>query len=507
MAAAPRATESFDPATTPFVIKANFLIKKYGFTVSGKLPLAKMTDVPGWNSYNMLTRTIGKYSPVEFIRKYPQYANYEVVVVGTLGTHRIGDKNDGTEVREGDFCIFDIDAKGVLERIEDAIGPLPDGYMVYSRPKTAMWKQHRYYRHTAYSIEQFTKWGIESAIEYGLPAEDHRARELKVEGQWDLKGSGKGGYVVSAGTPREDDEYTCPDPEAPFPDIPPALVDLLIEYDREQRQQRRQGTLQRKANGEEVEENPKDPARRHLNSRAKLFANAAVRPKDIELLLKHQLEDWAPDGIELAKDPEWIDRIHRYAYKNETGSSARWYKPPEYRWWQKKAAVVAKTILGPGGRISTTSKPKLMRALVAAINKFNRDEVIPSAEVQARLEAAMKEQGLPFDRSKQREVVRRARIEAGWESSDGRYPKWTYTGSQDETQCQCQLTRNIWEREGEKRGSTWIPPASVASPIESQPVEQPQTSAERLARIAQLEKEIEELKAMAKEKSKDVQTN
>jgi hypothetical protein len=262
-----------------------------------------------------------------------------------------------------------------------------------------------------------------------LPAEDHRARELKVEGQWDLKGSGKGGYVVSAGTPRQDDEYTCPDPEAPLPDIPPALVDLLIEYDCEQRLQRRQGTLHRKADGEEVNENPKDPARRHLNSRAKSYANLATRPEDIELLLRHQLEDWAPDGIELVKDPEWIDRIHRYAYKNETGSSGWWYRPPEYRWRQKKAAEVAKTILGPGGMISTRpSKPKLMRALVAAINTFSRDAVVPSAEVQARLEAAMKEQGLPFDWSKQRELVRRARVEAGWESGDGRYAVWTYTG-------------------------------------------------------------------------------
>jgi hypothetical protein len=430
MAAAPQATESFDPATTPFVRKANFLIKKYGFAVSGKPPLAKMTDVPGWNSYNMLTRTKGAHSPVEFIRKYPQYANYEVVVVGTIGRHFVGDEPDGTEVREGNTVIWDIDAEGVLERAEAAIGPLPEGYTVYSRPKTKQWKQHRYFRHNVESSELLTQWGIESAIEYELPAEDHRARELKVEGQWDLKGSGKGGYVVSAGTPREDDEeYTCPDPEAPIPEIPIALVKFLIEEDRQQRAQRRQDTPQRKANGEAVDENPKDPARRHLNSRAKSYANLATRPEDIELLLKHQLEDWAPEGHELVKDPEWIDRIHRYAYKNETGSSARWYKPPEYRWWQKKAAVVAKTILGPGGIISTRpSEPKLMRLLVAAINKFNRDEAVPSAEVQARLEAAMEDQGMRFNWQEQRELVRRARVEAGWTSGRGRYAVWTYTG-------------------------------------------------------------------------------
>ena len=33
--------EPIDPETCPFVIKANHLIREYGFTVSGKLPLAR----------------------------------------------------------------------------------------------------------------------------------------------------------------------------------------------------------------------------------------------------------------------------------------------------------------------------------------------------------------------------------------------------------------------------------------------------------------------------------
>jgi hypothetical protein len=421
-------------AKSPFVVKANYLIKKYGFAVSGKSPLAKVTDVGGWNSYNLLTRTKGKYSPEEFIRKYPQYANYDVVVVGTLGTHHVGYEEDGTEARRGDNVIFDIDAKGVLEEVEAKIGQLPYGYMVYSRPRTAPWKQHRYFRHTAYSIEAFTKWGIESAIEYKLKPEDRRPRELKVEGQWDLKGSGDGGYVVSAGTPREGGEaYTAKDPEAGIPDIPPALVDLLIQYDREQRRQRKKNSRPRNANGENVDENPKDPACRHILSRAKSYANLATRPDDIELLLKHQLEDWAPDGIELVKDPEWIDRIRRYAYKNDTGSSGWWYRPPEYRYRpEKKAAVVAKPVVAPGSTGVVVYGPpstlKLRDALIAAIKKFDRDKAIPIAEVSKRLEAAIKDQGMKFDWRAQRNIVNRARDAAGWESKPGRHAVWTYTG-------------------------------------------------------------------------------
>ncbi len=422
-----------DPETCPFVIKANHLIRKYGFSVSGKLPLAKVTDVPGWNSYNMLTRTIGKWSPVEFIRKnlrkHPEYANYEVVVVGTLGEHWIGTEDDGSEVLRGNTVVLDIDAEGVLERIEAAIGPLPDGYMVRSRPKTARHKQHRYFRHVAKSIELLTKWGIESAIKYNLKPEDRRARELKVEGQWDLKGSGDGGYVVSAGTPREgEDVYTVEDPEAGFPDIPIALVELLIDEDRIQWEQRRGTKRPKKA---ETEENDKAPACRHILSRAKTFANAAVRPEDIELLLKHQLEDWAPDGLELVNAPEWIDRIHRYAYKNETGSSGWWYKPPEYRYRPKKKAVVAKPAVAPAGSTGVFvygPSRKLKLALVAAIMEFPRDRDIPITEVRERLVAAMKAQELPFDWRKNRNVVNRARDAARWTSTDGRYAVWTYTG-------------------------------------------------------------------------------
>jgi hypothetical protein len=430
--AAPQAAEPIDPATTPFVRKANFLIKKYGFAVSGKLPLAKMTDIPGWNSYNMLTCTVGKYSPVEFIRrnlkKHPEYANYEVVVVCTLGDHHIGFNEDGTEERVGDTVVLDIDAEGVLERIEAKIGRLPEGYTVRSRPNTAWHKQHRYFRHNAEGIELLTQWGIESAIKYNLKPEDRRGRELRIEGQWDLKGSGDGGYVVSADTPREGDEaYTAEDPEAKFPDLPIELVELLIEEDRIQWEQRRGTTRPNKV---ETEESDKAPACRHLLSRARTFANAAVLPEEMEPLLKRQLVDWAPDGIELVKDPEWIDRIHRYAHKYPTGSSGWWYKPREYRRMKKKPAVVAKTaISGPRKTISIPPKePHLVEPLRAVIAKFNRDEGIPITAVRERLAAAMRAQGLPFDWRKNRNVIIRARDAEGWMSTEGRYALWSYTG-------------------------------------------------------------------------------
>ncbi len=162
---------TIDPETCPFVTKANHLIRKYGFTVSGKPPLEKMTDVSGWNRYNRLYKLTGNHSPVEFIRKNlknrPWFAYYEVVVFCECRERIIGhNEDDGTEDRKMGLFVFDIDAKGVLEKVEGAIGPLPYGLTVQSRPKSAP----------------------------------------RIEGQWDAKGSGAGGYVVSGDTPREGDE-------------------------------------------------------------------------------------------------------------------------------------------------------------------------------------------------------------------------------------------------------------------------------------------------------------
>jgi len=73
----------------------------------------------------------------------------------------------------------------------------------------------------------------------------------------------------------------------------------------------------------------------------------------------------------------------------------------------------------------------LLDPLIAAINKFSRDEVVPIATVRARLEAAMEDQERPFDWRKQRNIVRLARYAAGWTCTEGRYTVWTYQGASD----------------------------------------------------------------------------
>jgi hypothetical protein len=425
--------ETEKPGTkSTFVTKANHFITKHHFAVCAIPPGGKVSDVIGWSSFNLLTRAKGNYSPEKFIQKYPQFAHYEVGIFGSCGMHWMGHDEHGNEILEGNICILDIDAQGVLETIEEEAGPLPYGYTVYSRPKTAPWKQHHYFRHTKHSIEQFTKLGIESAKK----SRDRRARELRHPGQWDLKGSGdKGGYVVAAGTPREGEEaYTCFDDEAPVPDFPDWLVDWFCADVRTQRLEERRQT--RLAGG--AEEEPKDPVRRHVNSRAKSFALLGVRPEDIELLLKHQVEDFSPDGEVLVTDPEWLERLHKAAFKEETGNADWFYKPPNYRVRLKTAASHFSPVAGTGvrsvqgatakGVIVTGGSLRLTTALTAVIKDFPRDKALPAAQVRERLEAATAKQRIPFDWVKQRGLVGIARANADWTTSRGRYANWSYRG-------------------------------------------------------------------------------
>jgi len=411
-------TDTDSASESPFVRKANYLIRKYGFTVSGKPALAKMTDVDGWSRYNRLYNLKGNHSPVEFIRKNlekrPRFADYEVVVFCECKNRLIGHEEDGTEVRKMGLLVFDADAKGVIEEVEAAIGPLPYGLTVQTRPKSAPWKQHRYFWHDFYSIEQFTMRGIESATR----EKDRRAREIRVEGRWDAKGSGAGGYVVSGDTPRDGDEmYTYVDPEAPIPTIPHALVDWIIERDRENRGQS-------KTNGMKVNANiaTSEAVRRHILSRAKSFANLGARPEMIELLLKHQLEDFAPnnesfDTKAALADPKWQERIHRYAYKNPPGNADWFYRSVDRQITVGRPATSSPLLL------TVPTSNTLTDALLTAITKFQRTEEIPVAKVRRRLEAAMAKEGT-FDWRKHKTIINRARSKAGWATTGGRYAKW-----------------------------------------------------------------------------------
>ena len=62
------------------------------------------------------------------------YPRHNVGIVGRRGV--------------GNLAFLDIDSEGMLERIETETGQkLPSTYTVQSRPESAPWKRHMYFRH------------------------------------------------------------------------------------------------------------------------------------------------------------------------------------------------------------------------------------------------------------------------------------------------------------------------------------------------------------------------
>src|ERR1700690_2110401 len=100
----------------------------------------------------------------------------------------------------GSIFVWDIDEEGVTERMELETGKsLPETYIVHSRPNTARFKRHVYFRQTEYFASQFQK-------------------QVNA-GDYDLKGFG-GGQVVPEGCARKDTGEIRTGNGLPVADIP-----------------------------------------------------------------------------------------------------------------------------------------------------------------------------------------------------------------------------------------------------------------------------------------------
>lgn len=111
------------------------------------------------------------------------------------------------------YLVWDIDGKGVLERMTAETGrSLPKTYFVQSRPTTAPHKRHIFFIQTPHSIERWKK-------------------EVHLSGRYDIIGVGARGQVVAEGQLRPDTgETRTGNGLAPVP-IPDWLVDWLVDVD------------------------------------------------------------------------------------------------------------------------------------------------------------------------------------------------------------------------------------------------------------------------------------
>jgi hypothetical protein len=149
----------------------------------------------------------------EVLQHAKDFPNHNVGIVGRRGI--------------GNHCFLDIDADGVVERVEQETGQkMPLTYIVSSRPESAPWKRHYYFKQTAYSASRLRKEANRKDVTKTVISDNGTSMHPTM---YDLKGVGGGGLVVAAGSVRKDGEIYTVLNDVPVIDIPTWLVDWLIE--------------------------------------------------------------------------------------------------------------------------------------------------------------------------------------------------------------------------------------------------------------------------------------
>jgi hypothetical protein len=159
-----------------------------------------------WNQYRQPATTIS-----EVTQHAKDFSDYNVGVVGVRGV--------------GNLCFLDIDAEGVVERIEQESGyKMPATYTVQSSPARKPWKRHFYFLQTEYSVRTFKKQFNRRDATTTVTSDKGTLMHPTL---YDFKGVGSGGFVVAAGCARADGEQYTILHDAPVVPVPGWLVDWL----------------------------------------------------------------------------------------------------------------------------------------------------------------------------------------------------------------------------------------------------------------------------------------
>jgi len=143
--------------TDDYFLRVALAARSRGFPVT---PLRdKRPFLPAWNRQPLTTETEIRTAAKE----------YPTCDVGLVMKRKVGEP----------FAI-DVDSPGVIERLErETQMTLPETYTVLSRPVTAPYKRHIFFRHTEYSNRVFTK--NVNAGEYDLIGVGVRALQVVSE--------------------------------------------------------------------------------------------------------------------------------------------------------------------------------------------------------------------------------------------------------------------------------------------------------------------------------------
>ena len=353
--------------------------------------ISKKSDKAGASGWNSLA-----YEASENLHRFigGKYPNANACVISRRGV--------------GNPIVLDIDADGVIERIQRETGhKLPATYTVCSRPRTAPFKRHYYFLQTEFSVSTFDVEmnGIFRDLTRTETKDGHEVHPNML----DVKGCGRGGFVVAAGSGRapdakcpEGDVYTCVN-ETDLVPIPEWLVTWLkntraaIEQVCREAQEKRE-MVNASRTPEEIRrlQDAGDESAFNisyeniwgfLTSRAKTFASSGIGAELREQCLIEQCRRECAGGVEYVA--KHADRIHEIAYDPELvlGHSGAFKK--------MKPKMCSKT--PTGGIVIKASPAKRQSVIVDTMNGF-RDE-ISSAEGWEQLIKSCKRAGFVLSKN------------------------------------------------------------------------------------------------------------
>lgn len=368
-----------------------------GFRITPVHPLEKRGVLYNWNRHPTTTLS-------EVLQHAKDFPNHNVGIVGRRGV--------------GNHCFLDIDAEGVIERIEQETGQkMPVTYTVCSRPQTAPWKKHFYFKQTSYSVSRLKKEANRKDVTRQVYSDNGI---LMHPTEYDLKGVGGGGLVVAAGSVRKDGEIYTAVNDVPVTEIPSWLVDWLVEdlskYRSACAKERHERTMKIAAMSEEEkaarqqmgDESAYDVSEsdiyEFLNWRAFQFAAMGTEGKLLEKVLFQQIQKFCAGGKKFVQSDSGRRQIHKATTNKRLRiGNASFFN----RLGQKKRAAL-------GGKLILSASPTRKSLMVTAMRTF--PESVTSEYGYRRLQKALAGTGFTVDRKIKagQKAVQEARKVAGF---------------------------------------------------------------------------------------------
>lgn len=370
-----------------------------GFKVTPVHPLEKRAVLHNWNRSPTTTLS-------EVLQHAKDFPTYNVGVVGRRGI--------------GNHCFLDIDAEGVTERIEAETGQtMPLTYMVCSRPHTAPWKRHYYFKQTRYSVTRLRKEANRKDTTKWVTSENTGL--LMHPTLYDLKAVGGGGLVVAAGSVRRGGEVYTIVNDVAVVDIPDWLVNWLVEdlatYRSACAKERHEHaataaaileearTVRQQRGDESAFDISESDIYLFINWRASQFAAMGMERKPLEMALVQQVEKFCAGGRRFVASDAGRRQIHKAAFnKRLRAGNASFFN----RLGQKRRVALSE------GLKVFVPPPTRKSLLVAAMKGF--PDTVTVEDGYRSLQRALAGTGFTVDRKTKagQKAVREARKNAGF---------------------------------------------------------------------------------------------